>query len=50
METKQESIATLEVDSDSRASPELYNETLDSFDSEVHLVSVDRMLNIGKCP
>lgn len=48
MESEQESVFVDDVSRVGGAVSGAYGETCDSFDSELHLVSVDNMLSLGK--
>jgi len=48
MEFQQESAIVEDVSRDSGSVASGYGETCDSFDSELHLVSVDNMLCLGE--
>jgi len=48
MELQQESVVVDDVSRDTGSVASVYGETYDSFDSELHLVSVDNMLSLGE--
>jgi hypothetical protein len=48
MEFQQESLIVDDVSRDTGSVASGYGETCDSFDSELHLVSVDNMLSLGE--
>jgi hypothetical protein len=48
MEFQQESVIVEDVSRDTGSVASGYSETFDSFDSELHLVSVDNMLSVGE--
>jgi len=48
MEFQQESVVVDDVSRDTGSVASGYGETCESFDSELHLVSVDNMLSLGK--
>lgn len=48
MEFQQESVVVDDVSRDTGSLASGYGETCDSFDSELHLVSVDNMLSLGE--
>jgi hypothetical protein len=48
MEFQQESVIVDDVSRDTLSVASDYGETCDSFDSELHLVSVDNMLSLGE--
>jgi hypothetical protein len=48
MEFQQESVIVDDVSRDIGSVASVYGETCDSFDSELHLVSVDNMLSLGE--
>jgi len=48
MEFQQESVVVDDVSRDTGSVASDYGETCESFDSELHLVSVDNMMSLGK--